>query len=189
MPIYWTAFIIAFCAATSVAQQNDWPQWHGPDRSNVSKETGLLKSWPAGGPLRLWSISGLGNGYGTVAIKADRIYVQGTQRGKSVVYSLNRANGAPVWICPLGDALSQERGGGPRGTPTVDGDAVYALTEAGDLACIRSQDGSAGYVEKGRFRIEDRGWPSWAHPVVCGGKLYIRNQESLTVYNIAAGQQ
>jgi hypothetical protein len=41
-----------------------------------------------------------------------------------------------------------------------------------------------GYSEKGRFNIEDHGRPSWAHPVVCGGKLYIRNQDSLTCYDV-----
>jgi hypothetical protein len=41
-----------------------------------------------------------------------------------------------------------------------------------------------GYKEKGRFTIEDQGFPSWAHPVVCGGKLYIRNQGVLACYDV-----
>ena len=41
-----------------------------------------------------------------------------------------------------------------------------------------------GYREKGRFNIADQGQPSWAHPVVCGGQLYLRNQGTLTCYNI-----
>jgi hypothetical protein len=43
-----------------------------------------------------------------------------------------------------------------------------------------------GYVEKGRFQIPDQGKPSWAHPVVIGGKMYIRNQGMLTSYDVAA---
>src|SRR5262245_56975295 len=50
----------------------DWPQWQGPDRTNVSKETGLLKQWPANGPPRVWSIADLGAGYGSIAVKSDR---------------------------------------------------------------------------------------------------------------------
>jgi hypothetical protein len=42
------------------------------------------------------------------------------------------------------------------------------------------------YREKGRFQIPDSGWPSWAHPVVSGGRLYIRNQNSLAAYDIRA---
>jgi outer membrane protein assembly factor BamB len=43
-----------------------------------------------------------------------------------------------------------------------------------------------GYVEKGRFQIADQGWPSWAHPVVIGGKFYIRNQGILAAYDVKA---
>jgi hypothetical protein len=41
-----------------------------------------------------------------------------------------------------------------------------------------------GYREHGRFRIEDKGKPSWAHPVVCGGRLYLRNQDQLNCYAV-----
>jgi outer membrane protein assembly factor BamB len=54
----------------------DWPQWHGPDRTNLSSETGLLKQWPEGGPKRIWTVSGIGAGYGSLAMRGDRIYVQ-----------------------------------------------------------------------------------------------------------------
>ena len=54
----------------------DWPQWQGPDRTGLSKETGLLQQWPPSGPPAVWSISGLGAGYGSVAVKGDRIFVQ-----------------------------------------------------------------------------------------------------------------
>src|SRR5712692_6986470 len=55
----------------------DWPQWQGPDRTGISTETGLLKTWPASGPPVVWSISNLGEGYGSLAIAGDRIFVQG----------------------------------------------------------------------------------------------------------------
>ena len=44
----------------------------------------------------------------------------------------------------------------------------------------------SGYREKGRFKIADQGLPSWAHPVVAGGTLYVRNQRTLTKYDIQA---
>jgi len=43
-----------------------------------------------------------------------------------------------------------------------------------------------GYKEKGRFQIADKGLPSWAHPVVSGARLYVRNQDTLSVYDIKA---
>src|SRR3990172_9591407 len=104
---------------TAAAVVNDWPQWKGPDRSGVSAETGLLKEWPKSGPPVVWSIAGLGKGYGTVAILADRIYVQGLQGKDSVVFCLNRANGRTLWTKSIGSALEHDMGNGPRGTPTV----------------------------------------------------------------------
>jgi len=139
--------ILAAGLTTGVAGQTspagDWPQWHGPDRTNVSKEAGLIGQWPASGPPVAWSVGGVGAGYGTVAIKDDRIFVQGSAGGRSVIYTLNRADGKGIWSKALGPAGSNDRGSGPRSTPTVDGDRVYILTENGDLACLKAQDGTA----------------------------------------------
>jgi hypothetical protein len=42
----------------------------------------------------------------------------------------------------------------------------------------------AGYREKGRFKIADEGLPTWSHPVISGGRLYVRNQRILTAYDL-----
>ena len=120
----------------------DWPQWRGPERSGLSKESGLLRQWPAAGPPVVWSASNLGAGYGSIAVRGDRVFVQGMRNNQSVVSALNRANGTLAWVRILGPAGSDVQGSGPRSTPTVDGDRVYALTENGDLAGLRVQDGS-----------------------------------------------
>lgn len=120
----------------------EWPQWRGPQRSGVSAETGLAKSWPADGPPSVWSVSGLGEGYGSLAIRGDRIYVQGVYGRESCVFCLSRADGKTIWVTGLAARMEQERGSGPRGTPTLDGDRLYALAENGELACLRAQDGA-----------------------------------------------
>jgi len=69
-----------------------------------------------------------------------------------------------------------------------------SLTYADGMLYLFSENNTVGlaeanpqaYNEKGRFTIEDQGLPSWAHPVVCGGKLYIRNQRMLMCYNVKA---
>ena len=116
----------------------DWPQWQGPDRDRVSKETGLLKEWPAGGPKVVWTATGLGSGYGSMAVAGPRVFVQGMRGTSSTVIALNRADGKEVWSKPLGQPRDNDRGPGPRGTPTVDGDRLYVLTENGDLACLKT---------------------------------------------------
>ncbi len=169
-----TAILLSLLSAVMPAG-TDWPQWRGPERNGVSTETGLLKQWPAGGPATVWSKTGLGSGYGTVAIKGDRIYVQGAQGSQSVVFALNLADGEVVWTRPLGKSLNQERGGGPRGTPTVDGDRVFALSEAGDLACLQAKDGSVVWARNiladfGGSNIE---WLISESPLVDGGRVYV----------------
>ena len=116
----------------------DWPQWQGRDRTRMSQETGLLKEWPASGPRVLWTATGLGSGYGSMAVAGDRIFVQGARGGSSVVIALNRADGKELWSKALGASEMDDKGPGPRGTPTIDGDRLYVLTESGDLAGLKT---------------------------------------------------
>lgn len=158
--------------STSTAE---WPQWRGPDRAGVSRESGLLKQWPASGPSLVWSASNLGSGYGSIAVSSDRIFVQGLKGRDSTVSSLNRADGKSVWSKILGPTANDDRGPGPRGTPTIDGERVYVLTESGDLACLRSQDGSALWQ---RNILKDFGarnipWLISESPLVDGNNLIV----------------
>jgi outer membrane protein assembly factor BamB len=138
-----------FCAvallpmtAGTTAPETDWPQWRGPLRDGKSTETGLPKQWPEKGPAVSWSIANLGEGYGSLAIRGNRIYVQGTKDKESAVFCLNRADGKTIWSVSFGQWLAQDKGNGPRGAPMRDGDKLYVLTENGELACLKESDGS-----------------------------------------------
>ena len=115
----------------------DWPQWQGPDRTGVSKETGLLQQWPRGGPAARLVDVGPGRGL-RIARGQGRSHLRpGAERCREhQCSSLNRADGKVVWTKSLGRGGSNDRGPGPRGTPTLDGDRLYVLTENGDLACL-----------------------------------------------------
>ena len=119
-------------------QAADWPQWQGADRTRISKETGLMKQWPSSGPAVAWTATGLGNGYGSMAVAGERVFVQGTRGGNSIVVAINRADGKEVWSKALGRSGDDDRGPGPRGTPTVDGDRLYVLSESGDLMSLKT---------------------------------------------------
>src|SRR5688572_33313737 len=73
-----------------------------------------------------------------MAVAGDRVFVQSTRGRSSVVVALNRADGKEVWSKALGASQADDRGPGPRGTPTVDGDRLYVLTENGVLACLKT---------------------------------------------------
>lgn len=126
--------------AAAPQQVPEWPGWRGVDRTGVSSDTGLMATWPAGGPPSVWTVAGLGAGYGSVAIGAGRVFVQGLRDGQSMVHSLDLATGAYVWSKTLGRGSGNDRGSGPRGTPTIDGDRLYVLSEVGDLLCLRAAD-------------------------------------------------
>lgn len=119
----------------------DWPQWRGPDRTDISKETGLLKTWPEGGPKRVWLFENAGQGYSGPAIAKDRLFTLGTRDGSEVLLALDANTGKEIWTAKIGSVLKNRWGDGPRGTPTVDGDRVYALSGPGDLICIGAGDG------------------------------------------------
>src|SRR5204862_2893140 len=117
-------------------QAFDWPQWQGPQRNAISAETGLLQSWPEGGPPLLWKATGLGEGYSTPSVAAGRIYTMGNRANFEYVIALDEDGGKELWARSTGKVRANGGGyPGPRCTPTVDGDLVYALGLNGDLVC------------------------------------------------------
>ena len=171
--------IVAAASAVGLSGQAvpgaGWPQWRGPDRSGISPEAGLLDAWPAAGPAAVWSASNLGGGFGSAAVRGDRIFVQGMRDGRSIVSALNRADGTLVWAKELGAAGNNYQGSGPRGTPTVDGDRIYVLTESGDLACLRVGDGSAVWQRNilRDFGGRNLGWLISESPLVDGDRVFV----------------
>lgn len=168
------ALAAAVMAAGVTLGAADWPQWQGADRTRVSKETGLLKQWPANGPPVVWQATGLGNGYGSMAVAGERVFVQGTRGGNSVVIAFNRADGKEVWSKALGRSGDDDRGPGPRGTPTVDGDRLYVLTENGDLASLKT-DGTAVWQRNilKEFGGSQLRWLISESPLVDGAHLIV----------------
>ncbi len=169
------ALVLLASAISAQTPAGDWPQWRGPERTGLSKETSLLRQWPASGPAAVWTATGLGGGYGSLAVSGDRVFVQGMRNAQSVVTALNRADGKVVWVRPLGQAGNNDRGPGPRSTPTVDGDRVYALSENGDLAALRVPDGSVVWQKNilKEFGGRNIHWLISESPLVDGDRLIV----------------
>src|SRR5438105_6322364 len=137
------SLILVSCTSAALAGPGDWPQFRGPNRDDISTETGLLKTWPQDGPPLAWKATGLGGGYAGVAVSGDQIYTAGDKGDSTLVSALNRADGKPVWSAKLGraDAPGNPKFEGPRSTPTVDGDLVFVLGQWGDLVCYETGSG------------------------------------------------
>ncbi|HET6422370.1 MAG TPA: PQQ-binding-like beta-propeller repeat protein [Planctomycetaceae bacterium] len=119
----------------------DWPQFRGPNRDNISTETGLVDKWPASGPKLVYSHDGYGEGYSSVSIVGDTIFTLGSKGNDETMFALNRDSGDIKWTRRLGRLRGDGQGGGPRGTPTVDRDRVYGLSANGDLVCANVDTG------------------------------------------------
>ena len=128
----------AFLFGVSSAKADDWPQWRGPDRSGVSKETGLLKTWPKEGPKLLWTYKNAGAAHSSCAVVGDKLYTLGTRGPDEIVIALDVSKGTELWMAKIGTIYEAfgNWGHGPRSTPTVDGDRLYALGSQGDLVCF-----------------------------------------------------
>lgn len=120
----------------------DWPQWRGPERSGVSRETGLLDAWPAGGPPLAWRAEGAGAGYSSMAVAGGRLYTLGSRGQTEYVMAFDAADGTKLWEAAHGSPYRSDRGDGPRSTPTVHGQRVSVLSSRGVLSSFDAASGT-----------------------------------------------
>jgi outer membrane protein assembly factor BamB len=169
--------IIFFCLSTEAAAQagGNWPQWRGANRDGISKETGLLKQWPADGPPLAWKATGAGGGYSSFAVTDGRLYTMGLRGDREFIVAFDVATGKQVWATPHGSAFRNDRGDGPRGTPTVDGEGLYALGGNGDLARLDARTGRVVWTMNvlQKFGGSNITWGISESPLVIGEKVLV----------------
>ena len=151
-----------------------WPQFRGPNRSNVSPDSGLLKEWPKDGPPLLWKATNLGGGMGTVAVAEGRVYLLVFRDGIEYAVALDRGTGKEVWAASLGKArqetamqfLFQRQ-------PVVDEGRLYAFSANGELSCLDSDAGQLLWKKDYRKDFGGRapafGWSD--NPLIDGDRL------------------
>lgn len=138
---FWTT------AVPTVADEGDWPQWRGPNRDGWAAKQPLLSSWPDGGPALKWQAADIGRGYSTTSIADGMVFTMGSDDDGCDVICLSLADGEPVWKTTVSRASSSDDynhgwGGGPRSSPTVDGDQVFVLTDVGVVAALEKATGA-----------------------------------------------
>lgn len=160
---------------SSPVAAGDWPQWRGPDRDDISRETGLLKQWPEGGPKLLWTSNKAGLGYSGFSTSGGTLFTMGAnENSEEELIALDAATGTEKWRTMVGARYANKWGDGPRSTPTVDGDRVYALGGKGDLICASAADGKTIWKTS---LVTDHGGKiqSWGYTesvLVKGGHVY-----------------
>jgi outer membrane protein assembly factor BamB len=169
LPLFGLALLAGAAAAA------DWPQWRGPDRTDISKETGLLKEWPKDGPKLLWTYRDAGVGFSGMAVVGDRLYSMGAWDGKEHVFAVDLTTQKQLWSVEVGKMYTEGHGDGPRCTPTVDCDLVYALGGEGNLVCVKAGGGEKVWSKD---LVKDLGGsrPGWGYtesPLVDDNRLIV----------------
>jgi outer membrane protein assembly factor BamB len=119
----------------------DWPQWRGPNRTgHVSKGARVPKTLPTE-PRLVWGIE-VGEGFASPVLAAGRVYYFDNHDGKETLHAINAANAREIWRVKIDDTFKDEQGPpGPRCTPLVDADRVYAQSGKGELQCLGVENG------------------------------------------------
>jgi outer membrane protein assembly factor BamB len=151
----------------------DWPQWRGPRRDGISEETGLLRSWPAGGPKRLWTASGLGNGYSSPIVVDGTIYITG-DRGDDLIISALSADGSLRWKSRNGAAWKRSYPGA-RSSCSYDAGRLFHMNAHGRVACLDASTGtevwSVNVLE--RFEAKNITWGISESLLVHGDRVFV----------------
>ncbi|MEX0938302.1 MAG: PQQ-binding-like beta-propeller repeat protein [Pirellulales bacterium] len=175
MRVHCAAALIAvvFACTMSVRAADDWPQWRGPARDGISTDTGLLRQWDEAPPL-VWKASGLGAGFSSVSVADGRIYTMGDRDDAQLLIALDGRNGRELWATRIGDVWEPGGYAGPRATPTVDGNRIYAIGPHGDLICVEARTGREVWRKNFRRDFDGKmmsGWGFAESPLVDGEKL------------------
>ena len=178
-----------FPLTLTVVQADDWPQWLGPQRDAVWRETGIVEKFPADGLRYRWRVP-IGGGFAGPAVAKGRVYVADRQLAKGAsnpanpfargeipgserVLCLNEADGKIVWKHEYECAYTVSYASGPRCTPTVSNGKVYTLGAEGNLVCLDAEKGAVIWSRdfKKDFNLKTPLWGFAGHPLIDGKKL------------------
>jgi outer membrane protein assembly factor BamB len=167
--VLWVLSVTAMPGAAG-----DWPQWRGPQHDGISRETGLISSWPEGGPQELWRAT-LGKGFSGVSVVGANAYTMYSDGGDEYVTCLDVANGKPRWRVRSGDTFEDSLGDGPRATPTVHEGRVYSHGATGSVLCLDAETGDKrwGLNSLETCDANNIGWGLSASPLVLGDRIII----------------
>jgi len=158
-----TSFCLLVCfVCQSGVRAENWPAWRGADRTDVSTETGLLRQWPEEGPELAWLSKKCGVGYAGFAVVDENVYTMGAYKNDERLICLDAANGDVRWRMVMTESVLENGwGDGPRGTPTVDGEFVYAMAGNGTVVCAKAATGELVW----KISLQDLGGkvPFWGY--------------------------
>jgi outer membrane protein assembly factor BamB len=171
------------------APADDWPQWLGPKRDSVWRETGIIEKFPSNGPPVLWR-SPVGGGYSGPTVANGRVYLtdrqlaagannpadpfqRGIVNGTERILCFDEATGKPVWEHKYDCPYTMSYAAGPRVAPLISEGSVYSLGGEGDLLCLDGRDGKVKWSHsfKKDYNVKTPMWGWAGHPILVGQNL------------------
>jgi outer membrane protein assembly factor BamB len=132
--------VAGLCFAKSL-DASDWPRWRGPGNDGHAVGVQALGFLPAQ-PATIWTAP-LGAGFSSPVVADGRLAVMDNQNGREVLRVFHAADGQPLWQKEIDDTFTDAQGPpGPRNTPVIDGDRIYAVSGRGELQCRQLDDGT-----------------------------------------------
>jgi outer membrane protein assembly factor BamB len=124
------------------ARAADWPQFLGPDRNGISRETNLTTSWPADGPVVKWKKS-VGAGFSGPVVADGRLILFHRKADKEILDCFDAKTGGDIWHFEYPTAYQDDFGfdDGPRASPCVADGKVYAMGAEGFVHCLDAKTG------------------------------------------------
>jgi len=168
---------------------DDWPQWRGPQRDGVWRETGIRESIPKSGLPVMWRVP-VALGYSGPAVANGKVFLADYEKtsgeiknspggtvkltGSERLRCFDLKTGKELWTTQYDQPYKLSYPAGPRCTPTVDGDRVYFLGAEGRLGCYRVSDGEEVWSKNlnDEYKTKSPFWGHAAHPLVHGDLLY-----------------
>jgi len=163
--------VLLFLFGCSLAFGQVDSEWRGAARDGVYPGERLLKAWPAQGPKPAWSVVGLGQGYSSPAVTADRVYVTGLVRGEGILFAFDHS-GKRVWQVSYGPEWAGSSPGA-RTTPTVVGDKIYLVSGMGQIICLGTDGKKIWSVNlMSEFGARNIDWGITESPLVDGDRVF-----------------
>ena len=155
-------------------EAQDWAQWRGPNREGIFKGANLNLDWSAKKPQLLWTFRQAGSGYAAPTIIGTTLYCQGGADEKDFAFALDTQTGNVKWKQELGEMSVLDRGDGPRGSVTVDGDKLYLIRGSSQLHCLAAADGKMIWQKDLKADFNGKLMSNWGYsesPLIDGDRV------------------
>jgi outer membrane protein assembly factor BamB len=185
----WPRFWLIAASWSLSASADDWPQWLGPRRDSVWRETGIVEKFSDKGPPIRWRAN-IGGGYAGPSVEQGRVYVvdrqlatgtknpadpfaRGVIAGSERVLCLNESDGKVLWKYEYDCPYSVSYPAGPRAAPLVREGKVYTLGAEGNLVCLDTVSGKVVWARdfKRELGAKTPMWGFAGHPLLDGQRL------------------